>query len=193
MDYTVTDEESQSVTAMLGTLVSQSKNRLRYLDITLRVGQPQLDNYHLVNGQRGRSLAATSFLWTTSPTRSAAESGWTRIDLPAGIAAFNRDQIEPGNEGEGRGWFRGFFQRASGRVPGTAASDGPVDSEWVSARANGQPTWQNRPTCCIPASIFQRGEFPSTWSAPKARGCCTDAILSDFPSWRAAKRRMEWT
>jgi TldD protein len=54
MDYTVTDEESQSVTAMMGALTSQSKNRLRYLDITLRVGAPQLDNYHQVNGQRGR-------------------------------------------------------------------------------------------------------------------------------------------
>jgi TldD protein len=54
MDYTVTDEESQSVTAMMGALTSQNKNRLRYLDITLRVGGPQLDNYHQVNGQRGR-------------------------------------------------------------------------------------------------------------------------------------------
>jgi predicted Zn-dependent protease len=39
---------------MMGTLESQRKNRLRYLDITLRVGTPELDNYHQVNGQRGR-------------------------------------------------------------------------------------------------------------------------------------------
>jgi TldD protein len=54
MDYTVTDEESQSLTASMGTVSSQGKNHMRYLDITLRVGTPQLDNYHLVNGQRGR-------------------------------------------------------------------------------------------------------------------------------------------
>jgi len=54
MDYTVTDEESQSVAATMGALDSQHQNRLRYLDITLRVGAPQLDNYHQVNGQRGR-------------------------------------------------------------------------------------------------------------------------------------------
>ena len=54
MDYTVTDEQSQSATAMAGALVSQNNNRLRYLDITLRVGTPQLDNYHVVNGQRAR-------------------------------------------------------------------------------------------------------------------------------------------
>jgi predicted Zn-dependent protease len=54
MDYTVTDEESQSLSATLGTVDSRNKERLRYFDITLRVGAPQLDNYHAVNGARGR-------------------------------------------------------------------------------------------------------------------------------------------
>jgi TldD protein len=54
MDYTVTDEESQSLSATLGTVESRGKERLRYLDITLRVGTPQLDNYHSVNGAKGR-------------------------------------------------------------------------------------------------------------------------------------------
>ncbi len=54
MDYTVTDEESQSLSATLGTIESHGKEHLRYLDITLRVGTPQLDNYHSVNGARGR-------------------------------------------------------------------------------------------------------------------------------------------
>jgi TldD protein len=38
----------------MGSLDSQHHNHLRILDITLRVGEPQLDNYHQVNGQRGR-------------------------------------------------------------------------------------------------------------------------------------------
>ena len=54
MDYTVTDEESQSLSATLGAIDVRSKQRRRYLDITLRVGTPQLDNYHSVNGQRGQ-------------------------------------------------------------------------------------------------------------------------------------------
>ncbi len=54
MDYTVTDEESQSISATLGSIDTRHKNRLRYLDITLRVGAAQLDNYHSVNGQKGR-------------------------------------------------------------------------------------------------------------------------------------------
>jgi TldD protein len=54
MDYTVTDEENQSISATLGTIDSRSNDHLRYLDVTLRVGTAQLDNYHSVNGQRGR-------------------------------------------------------------------------------------------------------------------------------------------
>jgi len=54
MDYTVTDEESQSLSASFGSIDSHSKERLRYLDVTLRVGAAQLDNYHSVNGQKGR-------------------------------------------------------------------------------------------------------------------------------------------
>ena len=54
LDYTVTDDENQSVSATLGTIESRKNERLRYLDVTLRVGTPQLDNYHSVNGQKGR-------------------------------------------------------------------------------------------------------------------------------------------
>jgi TldD protein len=54
MDYTVTDEESQSLAASLGAIDSRDKEHLRFLDITVRVGTPQVDNYHLINGQKGR-------------------------------------------------------------------------------------------------------------------------------------------
>jgi TldD protein len=54
MDYTVTDDETQSLSATLGTIDSHASQHLRYLDVTVRVGTPQLDNYHLINGQRGR-------------------------------------------------------------------------------------------------------------------------------------------
>lgn len=58
MDYTVTDEEGQSLAATLGAIESNNKEHLRYLDVTVRVGTPQLDNYHLINGQRGRFTRA---------------------------------------------------------------------------------------------------------------------------------------
>ena len=54
MAYAVTDVESQVINASMGTLIGQQKSHVRYLDITVRVGSPKLDNYHVVNGQRGR-------------------------------------------------------------------------------------------------------------------------------------------
>jgi TldD protein len=54
MAYTVTEEDSQVISASLGALTGQRKVHLRYLDVTIRVGNPKLDNYHVVNGQRSR-------------------------------------------------------------------------------------------------------------------------------------------
>lgn len=54
MSYEVTEEESQLVTATLGTVNVHDKSHERYLDITVRVGSPTLDNYHVVKGQRPR-------------------------------------------------------------------------------------------------------------------------------------------
>jgi len=54
MDYTVTEQEGQSLDATLGGIDSRRSERQRYLDITLRVGSPQLDNYHPIAGQAGR-------------------------------------------------------------------------------------------------------------------------------------------
>jgi TldD protein len=54
MAYTVTEEETQIVSASLGALNGQHTGHLRYLDVTIRVGNSKLDNYHVVNGQRSR-------------------------------------------------------------------------------------------------------------------------------------------
>lgn len=52
MAYTVTEEEEQGVSASFGTVNGETKNHLRLLDITIRVGSPRLDNYHIIEGQR---------------------------------------------------------------------------------------------------------------------------------------------
>jgi predicted Zn-dependent protease len=54
MAYEVTEEESQVVNASLGAINSAGKSHNRYLDITIRVGSPKLDNYHILRGQRAR-------------------------------------------------------------------------------------------------------------------------------------------
>lgn len=52
MAYEVTEEESQAITAAMGSLIANNKTHRRYLDITVRVGTPKIDNYHIVQGQR---------------------------------------------------------------------------------------------------------------------------------------------
>lgn len=52
MAYAVTDEESEVLSASLGVLRTRNKSHSRYLDITVRVGSPKLDNYHITQGQR---------------------------------------------------------------------------------------------------------------------------------------------
>src|ERR1700686_3256598 len=54
MAYAVTEQEEQGVSASLGTVNGESKNHVRFLDITIRVGSPKLDNYHVVQGERPR-------------------------------------------------------------------------------------------------------------------------------------------
>jgi TldD protein len=52
MAYEVTEEESQAIAASLGALQGSGKSHTRLLDITVRVGTPKLDNYHMVRGER---------------------------------------------------------------------------------------------------------------------------------------------
>ena len=54
MSYAVTEADTQIFSASLGALTGQHIGHLRYLDVTIRVGSPKLDNYHVVNGQRSR-------------------------------------------------------------------------------------------------------------------------------------------
>ena len=54
MAYEVTEDESQAISASLGALQGSGKSHTRLLDITVRVGTPKLDNYHIVRGERPR-------------------------------------------------------------------------------------------------------------------------------------------
>lgn len=54
MSYTVTEEESQGIAASFGVLEGKSAGRSRYLDVTVRVGSPKFDNFHIVRGERPR-------------------------------------------------------------------------------------------------------------------------------------------
>ncbi|MEO8099588.1 MAG: metallopeptidase TldD-related protein [Acidobacteriota bacterium] len=59
MSYSVSENESDVIIASQGSIDSQTHNHARYLDVTIRVGTPAFDNYHLSGGQRPRFTSAT--------------------------------------------------------------------------------------------------------------------------------------
>jgi TldD protein len=61
MSYSVTEEESQVISASIGTITSRNMGHGRYLDITIRVGSPALDNYHIIKGERARFTPGSPF------------------------------------------------------------------------------------------------------------------------------------
>lgn len=52
LSYTATEEETYTTSATLGALQNSGGGKSRYLDVTLRLGSPKLDNYHRNRGDR---------------------------------------------------------------------------------------------------------------------------------------------
>jgi TldD protein len=52
LSYEITDQDSHTVSATLGVLNATESGRNRYLDVTVRVGDPKLDNFRRVRGDR---------------------------------------------------------------------------------------------------------------------------------------------
>ncbi|MFO0980948.1 MAG: metallopeptidase TldD-related protein [Planctomycetota bacterium] len=53
LGYAVTDREVRSAAASMGALLDRTVNRQRLLDVSVRVGDHQLDNSHEIRGDRG--------------------------------------------------------------------------------------------------------------------------------------------
>jgi predicted Zn-dependent protease len=97
MDYTVTDEESQSLSATLGAIESRDKRHRRYLDVTLRVGSPQLDNYHSVDGDKGRYGQGDSIPLDDVPD-AIRRKVWVETDRTYKLAARRFVEIKSNDE-----------------------------------------------------------------------------------------------
>ena len=61
MAYSVTEAETQIISASIGTITSRNAGHARYLDITIRVGSPALDNYRMIKGERARFTPGSVF------------------------------------------------------------------------------------------------------------------------------------
>jgi TldD protein len=63
LSYTVTDRQITILDASLGSLRLHQTQRQRMLDVSIRVGSPELDNYHRVQGSRGRFTSGSPIVW----------------------------------------------------------------------------------------------------------------------------------
>ncbi len=54
LSYEITEQEFKTISGTLGTVDGTSGGKQRALDVSIRVGSPKLDNYHIVRGDRGQ-------------------------------------------------------------------------------------------------------------------------------------------
>jgi TldD protein len=67
LSYEITDQESHTVGASLGVLNSTGSGHSRYLDVTVRVGDPKLDNFRRVRGERIQFTSGAAVAIDDSP------------------------------------------------------------------------------------------------------------------------------
>lgn len=65
--YEITDEVTNNVSASLGVLNATRSDHNRYLDVTVRVGDPKLDNFRRVRGERIEFTSGASVVIDDTP------------------------------------------------------------------------------------------------------------------------------
>ncbi len=86
LSYTATDVEACSVGATMGALQGTGCGHARVLDVTLRVGNPQLDNYHRVQGERPVFTSAAQLPIEDNPG-AISQPVWRETDRVYRMAA----------------------------------------------------------------------------------------------------------
>jgi TldD protein len=84
--YEITDQDYHSLSATLGALNSVNSGRRRYLDVTLRVGTPKLDNYHRTRGESARFTSGAS-VSLDDASDSIRRRAWAETDTAYRAAA----------------------------------------------------------------------------------------------------------
>ena len=86
MSYEVTEQEVRSVSGTLGALTASENGKERFLDVSVRVGSPQLDNYHRVRGDRGQFTSGASITYEDN-VNSIKRRLWLETDRAYRAAA----------------------------------------------------------------------------------------------------------
>ncbi len=86
LSYEVTDVEAEGVSGTLGTVDNAKSGRSRNLDVSIRVGSPQLDNYHRVRNDRGQFTSGAPLTYEDN-VNSIKRRLWLETDRAYRIAA----------------------------------------------------------------------------------------------------------
>ncbi len=79
ISYAVQEVESEMISASQGALLQRAASRRRVLDCSVRVGTPQLDNFHLLDGERPR-FTATANLPVEDLPDALRQAAWRETD-----------------------------------------------------------------------------------------------------------------
>ena len=178
----------------MGTLTSQGKNHLRYLDITLRVGSPQLDNYHAVNGQRGRFTRGDVLPLDDVPD-AIRRRVWLDTDRTYRLASRRLIEIKSNQETKVKDADSSadFSSEPPSVYQEPAPPMGGADTEWV-ARVRKWSAEVAKSSDVLSSSVsFAVLRVSKYMVSTEGTGCYTAAISRALPWWRTAKRRMAWT
>ncbi len=79
LSYEITDQDSHTVSGTLGVLNASESGRNRYLDVTVRVGDPKLDNFRRVRGDRIQFTSGASVPIDNTPS-ALRQDLWLETD-----------------------------------------------------------------------------------------------------------------
>ena len=86
LSYEITEQDYRTVSGTLGTIDSTASGKARSLDVSIRVGDHKLDNYHRVRGDRGQVTCGATISFEDSIT-SIKRRIWLETDRAYRAAA----------------------------------------------------------------------------------------------------------
>lgn len=93
ISYRVTESEGGTLAATLGGVAQRNVSHRRLLDVSVRVGSPKMDNFHLLKGERPR-FTASAPLPVEDGAGAIARIAWRETDRAWRAAAQRLMQLE---------------------------------------------------------------------------------------------------
>ena len=176
LSYEITDQDTHNVSATLGVLNSTESERNRSLDVTVRVGDPKLDNFRRVRGDRIQFTSGSSISIDDAPVPIRQEI-WLETDRVYRAAAERLIKIKTNQQVKAadRDTSNDFSSEESyshWEAPATITFD---SAAWTkNVRDLSRVNLSNTRTFCLPTSKYRFNPTPAISRTPKARRCSMD-------------------